>query len=139
MSIDPSGPPPISLTATDPTRGCARCGAQQTVQLHPYRGRLFPRHAELPAAPPGSYRPDFAEHLVVEYHRPSTAFAYLAVCLAREIDRRFAAAVSALGPTLRFGDYVAQRRRCWCGRTISPATPDEVFCAEHDGDHTVRA
>ena len=89
--------PVVGLQASNPEDGCAagRCGRRDTVQLHPYRGRLCPAHAQLPTVPPGPYRPDFAAELV-ELGRADAAFGYLRAFLRVEADRRYAAAAGAL-------------------------------------------
>lgn len=90
MTADPFAYPPVYLTAAKPEDGCAACHRQETVQLHPYRGRLCPSHAALPTIPPGPYRWDLAVEFV-DLGRPDAAFAYLRAFMAAEIDRRFAA------------------------------------------------
>lgn len=84
----------VRLTATDTERGCARCGTQRTVQLHPAHGRLCSDHATLPV---GSYRQGLADDMV-DFGRADAAFAHLGAWLAREVDDRFAAAARRLQP-----------------------------------------
>lgn len=98
MTVERPDTPPVMLTATRAEEGCTGCGTQATVQLHPYRGRLCPAHAELPRIPDGPYRPDFAEHLV-DLHRADVAFAYLWTYLTVEAHRRFDAAIDRLAVT----------------------------------------
>lgn len=85
--------PGVSLVDPDPGEGCADCGTQDTVQLHPHRGRLCPEHITLP---PGPFRTDLAEHMV-ELQRADSAFAYLAAWLQRAADERFDRASDAIG------------------------------------------
>lgn len=85
----------VQLTETSPRDGCTGpgCGAQQTVQLHPYDGRRCADHATLP---PGPYDRSLADEMCV-LGRHDAAFAYLRAWIAREADRRFTAAAARVG------------------------------------------
>jgi hypothetical protein len=83
----------VLVETTDTAAGCASCGAQGTVLLHPHHGRQCPDHI---TPPPGQYRHDLADDMV-DLGRADAAFAYLRAWVAREIDARFAA-VRALDP-----------------------------------------
>ncbi|NUS59161.1 MAG: hypothetical protein HOV66_30535 [Streptomycetaceae bacterium] len=85
----------VQLTETGPLLGCAACGERWTVQLHPYQGRLCPRHAVLPTVRPGPFDRGLALDMV-DLGRPDAALRYLRVWLIHEIDERFDAAVRRL-------------------------------------------
>ena len=75
----------VHLVAAKPQDGCATCGTQQTVQLHPYRGRQCSDHITLP---PGGFRADLAADMV-DVGRVDAAWNYLRAWLVAEGVRRF--------------------------------------------------
>lgn len=93
MTTPAPAPPAVTIAATGTEFGCTRCGTQKTVQLHPHHGRLCSSHMTLP---PGPFRSDLADD-IVDFGRADAAFGYLAGWLRREVDRRFAGPIAALG------------------------------------------
>lgn len=85
----------VEIVETPPEEGCSDCGNQQTVQLHPFRGRLCPHHVLLPTIPAGPYRHDLGLEMV-DLGRPDAALAYLRAWARREVDARFDAAAARL-------------------------------------------
>lgn len=140
----------VHLVATDTRFGCAGCGDQRTVQLHPRHGRLCSGCVTIP---PGPFQRELAADMV-DFGRADAAFGYLGAWLHRRIDERFATAALSLSPVtvgrltggFAQADVVVGRRlaigpagelgpvpflrTCWCGRPIRD--DDAVECAEHD-------